>query len=59
MQARGNTVHLKYPDGFPDVNARQGLGVARTQGEVAHFALHAAEIAPMAAGDDALLENFI
>lgn len=33
--------------------------MVRAQREVAHFALHAAGIAPMAAGDDAFLEDFV
>lgn len=50
---------LKDPDRLPDVERGQRLRMARAQGEVAHLALHAAEVSPVAARHDALLQDFI
>jgi hypothetical protein len=52
-----NTVHLTILMAFRRLTG--GSGMARAQWEVAHLALHAAEVAPVAAGHDALLEDFI
>ena len=54
---RGNL--LNYPDGSFDVDRLEGLGVTRSQREVAHFALAPAWIAAAAAGDDPVLEDFV
>jgi len=42
-----------------EVDRRQWLPVPRAQGKVAHLALHAAKVSTVAAGDDALLQNFL
>jgi hypothetical protein len=42
-----------------DVDARQLIAEAWTEGEAAHLALDATGIAPIAAGDDTFLEDLV
>jgi hypothetical protein len=47
---------LKYSDSFSDVDRRQGNTLPGSDREIAHLALNPAEVAAVAAGDDAFLE---
>ena len=49
---------FKYQNRFFDINARERLGVTRSQIEVAHLTLDPARIAAATLGCDAFLENF-
>jgi hypothetical protein len=48
-----------YADGFANIDLGQGLDVTRAEREVAHLALDASEIGPIAAGHYAILEDFV
>jgi hypothetical protein len=48
-----------YFDSLPKIDWRQWFGTPRAQGEVAHLAFHTAKVTSVAAGHDALLQDFI
>ncbi len=50
---------LNDPDPGGDVDVAGGLAFARPQVVIAHLALHPADVDPVSAGDDALLEDLL